>query len=75
MKLMAGHDQIATGDTIWAKTKRGRLDAKRLQAEQPEMFDRYTHQVPKLDTDRLKQEHPDVYADYQTISINPQKIA
>lgn len=75
MKLMAGHDQIATGDTIWAKTKRGRLDEKRLQAEQSEMFDRYTRQVPKLDTDRLKQEHPDVYADYQTISVNPQKIA
>ncbi|WP_231286559.1 YqaJ viral recombinase family protein [Corynebacterium timonense] len=75
LKLMAGHDQIATGDTIWAKTRRGRLDEKRLQAEKPDMFDSYTHQVPKLDTDRLKADHPDVYATYQTISVNPQKIA
>lgn len=74
MKLMAGHDQIATGDTIWAKTRRGRLDAKRLQADHADLYAKYLTK-PALDTDRLKAEHPDVYADYQTITINPQNIA
>lgn len=74
MKLMAGHDQIATGDTIWAKTRRGRLDAKRLQADHADLYAKYLTK-PSLDTDRLKAEHPDVYADYQTISVNPQNIA
>lgn len=74
LKLMAGHDQIATGDTIWAKTKRGKLNAKRLQADHADLYAKYLTR-PALDTDRLKAEHPDVYADYQTITITPQKIA
>lgn len=74
MKLMAGHDQIATGDTIWAKTKRGKVSEKKLHAEKPELYAKYLTR-PALDTDRLKQEHPDVYADYQIISVTPQKIA
>ena len=74
LKLMAGHDQIATGDTIWAKTKRGKLNAKKLSADKPELYAKYLT-ARALDTDRLKDEHPDVYADYQTISVAPQKIA
>lgn len=75
LKLMAGHDQIATGNTIWAKTRRGKLNTKRLQAEQPDLAAKYMTTTPALDTDRLKQDHPDMYANYQTITINPQKIA
>lgn len=74
LKLMAGHDQIATGDTIWAKTQRGRLNEKRLQAEKPDLYAKYLTRLA-LATDRLKADHPDVYADYQHISINPQAIA
>lgn len=74
MKLMAGHDQIATGDTIWAKTRRGKVSEKKLHAEKPDLYAKYLTR-PALDTDRLKQEHPDVYADYQIISVTPQKIA
>lgn len=74
LKLMAGHDQIATGDTIWAKTKRGKLREKQFQADKPDLYAQYLTR-PALDTDRLKEEHPDVYADYQTITVNPQKIA
>lgn len=74
LKLMAGHDQIATGDTIWAKTRRGKLNAKQLGADKPELYAKYLT-ARTLDTDRLKEEHPDVYADYQTISVAPQKIA
>ena len=75
MKLLNGHDQIATGDTIWAKTRRGRLNLQALQAEHPDLAAKYMTTTQKLDTDRLKQEHPDVYANYQTITITPQKIA
>lgn len=74
MQLMDGHDQIATGDTIWAKTKRGKVSEKKLHAEKPELYAKYLTR-PALDTDRLKAEHPDVYADYQIISVTPQKIA
>lgn len=74
MKLMAGHDQIATGDTIWAKTRRGKVSEKKLHAEKPELYAKYLTR-PALDTSRLKEEHPDVYADYQIISVTPQEIA
>lgn len=74
MKLMAGHDQIATGDTIWAKTRRGKVSEKKLNAEKPELYAKYLTR-PALDTRRLKEEHPDVYADYQIISVTPQQIA
>lgn len=75
MKLLNGHDQIATGDTIWAKTRRGRLNLQALEAERPDLAAKYMTTTQKLDTDRLKQDHPDVYANYQTITITPQKIA
>lgn len=74
LKLMAGHDQIATGDTIWARTRRGKVSEKKLHAEKPDLYAKYLTR-PALDTDRLKAEHPDVYADYQIISVTPQKIA
>ena len=74
LKLMAGHDQIATGDTVWAKTKRGKVSEKKLHAEKPDLYAKYLTR-PALDTDRLKQEHPDIYAEYQTITITPQAIA
>lgn len=74
MKLMDGHDQIATGDTIWAKTQAGRVEEKRLKADEPELYAKYLTK-PSLDTQRLKADEPELYAKYQAVSVRPQKIA
>lgn len=76
LKLMAGHDQIATGDTIWAKTRRGRLNEKRLREDHPDLVKKYMQPYTSyvLDKDALKAGHPDVYADCQAVSVMPQAI-
>ena len=47
----------------WKHT--GTFNAKRFTTEQPALADRYTVLVPKLDTDKLAAEAPEVYAAYR----------
>ncbi|WP_306594093.1 YqaJ viral recombinase family nuclease [Corynebacterium striatum] len=72
-QLMDGHDSLTSGDRVWARTRRGRLNLKRLQADQPELVTQYTRPRPMFDMDRFKAEKPGVYTEYQYTSINPVK--
>lgn len=72
-QLMDGHDVLATGDRVWAKTRRGRLNMTRLRGDNPEIVDRYMVPKPTFDTDAFKAEQPEIYAKYQYTSIIPAK--
>lgn len=71
-RLMDGHDEITTGDRTWAKTRRGQLLLRNLQADEPELVEEYTTK-PTFDLDAFKNDHPDIYRKHQTISIIPTK--
>lgn len=72
-ELMDGHDLLTTGERIWAKTRRGRLNLDRLQGDNPALVDKYTHPVPTFHTDEFRANDPDTYSQYQHISIIPVK--
>lgn len=72
-QLMDGHDSLTSGDRVWARTRRGRLNLKRLQADQPELVTQYTRPRPMFDMDKFKAEKPGIYTEYQYTSINPVK--
>lgn len=69
LKMLNGHDQIATGDTTWAKVRRGQIDKKRLEADHPNIYQSALVTREVLDTTLLKETHPGIYADYQNITL------
>ncbi|QMV86342.1 YqaJ viral recombinase family protein [Corynebacterium hindlerae] len=72
--MFDGHEAIATGETVWAKTTRGQLNMTNLAAEHPELVERYTRRLPTFDLDAFKAEQPEAYRQFQTIKITPQKL-
>lgn len=69
--LMDGHDEIRTGDRVWAKAQRGQLVMSRLAADKPDLVAKYTRPAPTFDLAAFKADHPDTYSAYQSVSIRP----
>ena len=72
-ELMDGHDLLTTGERVWAKTRRGRLSLKRLEAEHPQLVAKYTRPVTTFDLDAFKAEQSKLYREFQFVSITPTK--
>lgn len=72
-QLMDGHDALMTGERVWAKTRRGRLNLKRLAVDNPELVTRYTRPRPVFDMDEFRADNPETYSHYQHTSISPVK--
>lgn len=71
--LMNGHEALATGNRVWARARPGRLNLKRLTADNPDLVEEYTTHLPAFDTEAFKTDHPDIYSTYQHISVIPTK--
>ena len=69
--LMEGHDELRTGDRVWARTKRGRVNEKRLKADHPDLYANYLEQTTKFNSQAFKVDHPDLYSTHQYVSIQP----
>lgn len=69
--LMDGHDRITTGDRVWARAQRGQLNARRFSADHPDIAEAYMRSTLALDRKSLRADHPELYAQYQTVSIRP----
>ena len=72
--LMDGHNELRTGDRVWAKAQRGQLVLSRLAADKPDLVAEYTRPSPTFDLEAFKADHPDTYAAYQGVSIRPKRI-
>lgn len=72
-RLMDGHDSLTTGEHVWAKAQRGRLDMARLKKEHPDAIATYTRPTTAFDTTAFKNDHPDLYAEFQHTTIRPTK--
>ncbi len=68
--LMDGHNELVTGNRVWAKTQRGRIDLKRLTADHPDLVATYMR-VPSFDLEAFKVDHEQLYRSYQSVSIRP----
>lgn len=68
--LMDGHDQLVTGRRVWAATQRTRIDLKKLTQDKPDLVKSYMT-AAAFDLDRFKAEQPDLYRNYQGLSIRP----
>lgn len=68
---MDGHDTLTTGDRVWAKVRRGRLDMSRLRADHEDLVEAYKRPIHTFDSDRFRADHPDLYSTYQYTSITP----
>lgn len=69
--LMDGHDELRTGERVWARAQRGQLDRKRLAAERPDLVGEFTRAAEVFDPQALKAAHPDIYAQFQGVTIRP----
>lgn len=69
--LMDGHDELRTGDRVWAKAQRGQVDRKRLAAERPDLVDAFTRPAEVFDLQAFKAAHPDIYSEFQGVTIRP----
>lgn len=68
---MDGHPTLMSGDHLWARAQRGQLSTRRLQADHPDIWEKYQRPVVTFDLQAFKQDHPTLYAQYQGISIRP----
>ena len=71
--LMDGHDELRSGDRVWAKAQLGQLDMARLAEEHPDLVAKFTTPAPTFDRDTFKAEQPDLYKTFQHTSIRPKK--
>lgn len=67
MRLMTGKNEVAKADgkAAWSWKANGTFASKRFTKGEPELAAKYTHMVPALDLDRLKEEHPEKYDAYR----------
>lgn len=72
--LMDGHDELRSGDRVWAKAQRGQLVLDRLTADKPDLVAEYTRPRPVFDLEAFKTDHPDTYRAYQGVSIRPKHL-
>ena len=70
---MDGHDELRSGDRVWAKAQLGQLDMARLAEEHPDLVAKFTTPAPTFDRDTFKAEQPDLYKTFQHTSIRPKK--
>lgn len=70
-RLMDGHDKLVSGKRVWAAAQRTQLSMKRLEADHPELVEQYTRPSPVFDRDSFKQDHPNLFTQYQGVSIRP----
>lgn len=63
MRLVAGDAEIVKsgGKPAWTNKQNSTFSTKRFHADYPELAEKYTHQVPALDMDRLKVESAEEY--------------
>lgn len=74
-RLMGDAAGIQTGDRVWATARRGVLKMKDLEAGHPELVEKYTVPTPKFDTKAFKEEHPDLYTKFQSVSVLPKPLS
>lgn len=67
MRDLAGAKEIVKTDRhlAWSWKQNGNFAPSRFKKEQPELAAKYTRLVEAIDTDRLKEEHPDIYRKYR----------
>ncbi|KPI33376.1 YqaJ recombinase family protein [Actinobacteria bacterium OV450] len=67
MKLLTGENEIAKsgGKPAWTWKANGNFAHKQFATAHPELAAEYTHLVPALDVDRLKEEQPEKYAEFR----------
>lgn len=68
--LMDGHDELVTGGRVWAKVQRTQMNLKRLTADHPDLVAEYTTK-PTFDLAAFKAAQPDLYRQYQGVSVRP----
>lgn len=71
--LMDGHETLSSDRRIWAKVRRGRVNTTRLEREHPNIAKEVTRLEPTIDTKALKAQHPGIYKQMQSVSIQPVK--
>lgn len=72
--LMNGHDRIVTDSTVWAAAQRGQLIESRLKNDHADLYEKYVVDRPAFDRESFKKDHPELFAEYQAVSIRPKKI-
>lgn len=72
--IAKGHKQIESpdGDVI-ARLQRGVFSPKRFEADHPDEAALFQHKVEVLDVKALRNEHPDLFKAYQSISVRVPK--
>jgi putative phage-type endonuclease len=67
MRQLAGDAEVATigGRPAFTWRQNGNFAAARFREEQPQLAAEYTRLVPAVDTERLAQEHPEIYRKYR----------
>ena len=72
--IAKGHKAIAAPDgTIIARLQRGVFSPKRFEEDHPDEAALFQHKVEVLDVKALRNEHPDLFKAYQSISIRVPK--
>lgn len=74
-KLMGDAAGIQTGSRVWATARRGTLKMKDLEAGHPDLVEKYTVPTTKFDTKAFREEHPDLYAQFQSVSVLPKPLS
>lgn len=69
--LMEGHEALATGDRVWATTRGGQLNKRRLREELPDVYEKFTVMEPTFDLDAFKRAEPDLYRQFQGRTVMP----
>ncbi|MFF4292195.1 YqaJ viral recombinase family protein [Streptomyces vinaceus] len=67
MRLLTGAAEIAkaNGKPAWTWKQNGNFAPAQFAKAEPELAAKYTHMVPALDVERLKEEQPEKYAEYR----------
>ncbi|WP_381792835.1 YqaJ viral recombinase family protein [Streptomyces niveus] len=67
MRLLTGENEVAqVGDkAAWSWKGNGTFASKKFTEAEPEVAAEYTHMVPAIDLDRLKEEKPETYGKYR----------
>lgn len=71
MRFAAGESEIvlAEGKPAWTWKQNGPFASKKFREAEPDIAAEYTHQIDAIDTDRLKEERPELYASYRARTL------
>lgn len=73
-QIMDGHNELRSGEHVWAKTQRGQLDMGRLTKEHPKLVDQFTEEVPTFNRDKFRKKHPELFSEFQGITVMPKGL-